>query len=326
MLAGIVGRAKADGGLRARLVPWALAVGREYMRARHLGGGASRKLALQYHTARWLVLRKLRPLMGLDRLRFIGSGGAALHHDIALTLEAADITVLEGYGLTECSPVVTCNTESRRRFGTVGLPIPGVKVRLGDDGELLVHGPNVMRGYYHDAAATAATIHDGWLGTGDIASIDPDGFVRITDRKKELFKTSGGKFVAPARVESAILRSVFVYQVLVFGAGKPHPAALVSPNWPIVRRELNIPSEMPTAQAAQLPQVVDFIRREVVTQTGDLGPYEQIRLVGILPRDLTVEDGELSPTLKVRRRIIEERYASLMESVYRTQPELAAAG
>lgn len=326
MLAGIVGRSRAEGGLRAKLVPWALATGREYMRAQMLGKGASASQRLQYALARTLVLRKLRPLLGLDRLKFVATGSAPLHNDIALTLEAADVTVLEGYGLTECSPVVTCNTTKDRKFGTVGRAIPGVELKLGDDGELFVRGPNVMEGYYHDSVATDLTIHDGWLSTGDIAEIDSDGFVRITDRKKELFKTSGGKFVAPARVESAILRSIYVNQIMVTGAGRAHPAALVSPNWPVLRHELHIHDEVPTEQAAQLPAVTEFMTKELTTQTADLGPFEQIRLVGVLPRDLTVDDGELSPTLKIRRRVVEQRYAPLIEAVYGNKPAKVPAG
>jgi len=324
MLAGIVGRARAEGGVRSKLVPWALAAARHYMRAKISGTPPTQRQRVEYAIAKRLVLSKFRPLLGLDRLLFVGTGSAPLHIDIALTLEACDIAVLEGYGLTEASPVVTCNTVHERRFGTVGRPIPGVEVRLGDDGELLVRGPNVMQGYYHDAEATAATIHDGWLATGDIAAIDADGFVRITDRKKELFKTSGGKYIAPARVESAILRSAFVNQVMVFGANQAHPAALVSPNWPLVRQELNIPEEVPTPQAAQLPQVVDFMSKELRKRTGDLATFEQIRKAAVLPRDLTVEEGELSPTLKIRRRVVEQRYAALIAGAYEAGPAAGA--
>ncbi|MBV8949607.1 MAG: long-chain fatty acid--CoA ligase, partial [Actinobacteria bacterium] len=317
VIAGIIGKSKAEGGLKARLVPWALGVGRQYMRATLENGAAvPGTLRLQYALAKALVLKKLRPALGLDRLKFVLSGSAPLHEDVALTLAAADITILEGYGLTECSPVVSVNTPEHYRLGTVGMPIAGVDVRLADDGELLVRGPNVMKGYYHDPAATAATIHDGWLATGDIASIDADGFIRITDRKKELFKTSGGKFVAPARVESALLRSPYVSQVMVLGNGRAHPIALVSPNWPLVRRDLGIADDVSPEQAAELVKVQDFMSKEAATNSADLATYEQVRRVGVLPRDLTIADNELSPTLKVRRRVVEERYADLIEQAY----------
>jgi len=179
-----------------------------------------------------------------------------------------------------------------------------------------VRGPNVMQGYYHDPESTRTTIVDGWLHTGDIATIDAEGVVKITDRKKELFKTSGGKYIAPARVESALRRSAFVSQVLVLGAGHAHPAALVSPNWPALKAELGLDPETPTAACAAMPSVHDFLTREMIAQTADLASFEQIRWIGVLPRDLTVEDGELSPTLKVKRRVVEERYATLIEATF----------
>lgn len=316
VLLGIIATAQKAGGVRAKLVPWALGVGREYMRAKYGSRTNGSLLALQYALAHALVLKKIRPLLGLDRLVFFGSGSAPLHEDVAYTFAAADIAVLEGYGLSEASPVVTCNDPHDPKIGTVGKAIPGVELKLGEDGELLVRGPNVMQGYYHDAEATSATIIDGWLHTGDIATIDPAGVVKITDRKKELFKTSGGKYIAPARVESAIRRSAYVSQVLVMGAGQAHPAALLSPNWPALKAELGIDPEMPTAACALLPSVHEFLTREMIEQTADLASFEQIRWIGVLPRDLTIEDGELSPTLKVKRRVIEERYAALIESTF----------
>jgi len=324
-LTRIVGKAKAEGGLKARLVPWALGAGREYMRATMGGASAPPALHLQYAVAKALVLKKLRPALGLDRLKFVGSGSAPLHLDIALALAGADIMILEGYGLTECSPVVSVNQPGRYRLGTVGLPLAGVDVRLADDGELLVRGPNVMQGYYHDQQATDAMIHDGWLATGDIATIDADGFIRITDRKKELFKTSGGKFIAPARVESALLRSPYMNQVMVLGNGRPHPIALVSPNWPLVRRELSLPDDLSTTDASKAPGVREFMTGQAVANTADLATFEQIRRVGVLPRDLSIDDGELSPTLKVRRRIVEQRYAELIEETFATPASKAAA-
>jgi len=316
VLIGIKATAKKAGGVRAKLVPWALNVGRDYMRAKYGRGGKGSLLSLQYALAHALVLKKLRPMLGLDRLVFFGSGSAPLHEDIAYTFAAADISILEGYGLSEAAPVVTCNDPHDPHIGTVGKAIPGVELKLGNDGELLVRGPNVMQGYYHDPESTRTTIVDGWLHTGDIATIDAEGVVKITDRKKELFKTSGGKYIAPARVESALRRSAFVNQVLVLGAGHAHPAALVSPNWPALKAELGLDADAPTADCAMMPSVHDFLTREMIAQTADLASFEQIRWIGVLPRDLTVEDGELSPTLKVKRRVVEERYAALIETTF----------
>lgn len=316
VLAGITGKAKLHGGLQAKLVPWALETGRRYMSAktRKLKPGAS--LALQYRIAYALVLKKIRPALGLDRLRFFVSGSAPLHFDTAMTLLAAGIPIIEGYGPTECSPVITVNTFDENHYGTVGKPIPGVEIKLAADGEVLARGPNVMMGYYKNVQATAEAIEDGWYHTGDIGAIDADGFLRITDRKKELFKTSGGKFVAPSRVEGAIKRSVYVNQVMLVGDGRAHPAALVSPNWELVRVELGIPADVPVDQLVHRQDVVTFLTKEVRHNTEDLATFEQVRMIVILPRELTVEGGELSPTLKVKRRVVEARYAAEIERLY----------
>jgi long-chain acyl-CoA synthetase len=318
MLGAMVTRAKSEGGVRAKLIPWALHTGRDYMRAKHTGAPILSSLRLQYALAHVLVLKQIAPKLGLDRLEFFCSGSAPLHPDTAYTFLGADIKIVEGYGLTECSPVVTCTIPGQAKVGTVGKAIAGVELTLAADGELLVRGPNVMQGYYHDDAATANVMDNGWFHTGDIASIDPDGNVRITDRKKELFKTSGGKFVAPARVESAILRSPYINQVMVTGNGRPHPAALVAPNWPLVRKELDLSDAATSEELSRRSDVHAFLQREVMTLTADLGSFEQIRWIGVLPRDLTIDDGELSPTQKIKRRIVEERYADLIERVFAT--------
>ena len=316
VLAGIVTMAKNEGGLKARLVPWALRVGRDYMRAVHLGPPPSLGLRTQFALAHTLVLRKLRPLLGLDRLRFFCSGSAPLHLDISYTLLAADIEILEGYGPTECSPVVTENRHDINHIGTVGKPLPNLDLRIAEDGEILVRGPNVMLGYYRDPEATAAALEGGWYHTGDIGEIDAEGYVRITDRKKEVFKTSTGKFVAPSRVEAAIKRSIYISQAIVVGNGRSHPAALIAPNWELVRKELGIQDGVASDAMAKREDVCAFVVSEVVSHTADLAKFEQIRHVALLPRDLTIEDGELSPTLKVRRRIVEHRYAELIDQAY----------
>lgn len=317
VLAGTVGKAKREGGLKAKLVPWALHAGRDYMRAKLFGPPPSLALRSQYLLAHALVLRKLRPLLGLDRLRFFCSGSAPLHLDVALTFAAADITILEGYGPTECSPVISVNRLDSNRYGTVGKPLPDVELRLEPDGEICVRGPNVMLGYYQDPDATGVAIPDGWYHTGDIGEFDADGYLKITDRKKEVFKTSQGKFIAPSRVEASLKRSIYLNQAIVTGNGRPYPAALVAPNWELVTKELGIPNGIPTEELARRADVRTFVESEVRAHTADLAKFEQIRRVAILPRDLTIEDGELSPTLKVRRRVVEARYAGLIEEAYR---------
>ncbi len=316
VLAGITTKAKLHGGLQAKLVPWALHVGRDYMSARTRKQNPGLKLDLQYAIAHALVLRKLRPLLGLDRLKFFVSGSAPLHFDTAMTLLAMGIPIVEGYGPTECSPVITVNTFSNNHYNTVGKPIPGVEIRIAADGEVLARGPNVMMGYYKNEAATREVMEDGWYHTGDIGEIDAEGFLHITDRKKELFKTSGGKFVAPSRVEAAIKRSVYVNQVMLVGDSRPHPIALISPDWALVRTELGIPDSVSIDELRTRPDVVHLLTREVHTNTADLAKFEQVRRIIILPRELSVESGELSPTLKVKRRVVEAKYAPDIDRLY----------
>ena len=325
MLAGITAKAKGHGGLQAKLVPWALETGRAYMSAKTRKQEPGASLTLQYRIAHLLVLRKIRPALGLDRLQFMVSGSAPLHFDTAMAMRGADIEIVEGYGPTECSPVITANAHQDNHYGTVGKPIPGVEIKLAEDGEILARGPNVMLGYYKNPVATAEVITDGWYHTGDIGAIDDEGFLRITDRKKELFKTSGGKFVAPSRVEAAIKRSVYVNQVMLVGDSRPHPAALVSPNWDLVRTELGISSTTPVSQLIGRKDVVEFMTREVRDNTSDLAKFEQVRKIGILPHELTVEDGDLSPTLKVKRRVVEQKYAGLIEQLYAHMPSASPA-
>ncbi len=315
LIAGIIGNARAAGGMRRGLVPWALAVGTAYQRAVR-GGGAGPRLRAQHAIAHKLVLGKIPVTLGLDRLVYFVSGSAPLHRDTALTLAAMGFTVLEGYGLTETSPVVTVNRPADNVLGTVGVPIRDVQVRIADDGEVLVKGPSVMLGYYHLPGEDQPFTPDGWFQTGDIGMLDEAGHLSITDRKRELFKTSGGKWIAPSRIETAIKRSIYIGQAMVFGNNQPHPAALVAPNWELVRAKLDLPATMTTAEMANHPGIRELMQREVRAQTSDLARYEHVERVAILPRDPTIEDGELSPTLKIKRRVVEQRYAELMTRAY----------
>jgi long-chain acyl-CoA synthetase len=319
VLAGIQGKAKAAGGLQARLVPWALAIGRDYAAATVEGRKASVTISLQYAIAQKLVLSKIRPTIGLDRLAFFVSGSAPLHRDIALTFAGIGIPISEGYGLTETSPIVTANPPAAIRYGSVGKPVDDVSVKLASDGEILVKGPNVMQGYYH-VSAEQPFDEDGWFKTGDVGELDDDGYLFITDRKKELIKTSAGKYIAPGRVEAALKRSIYIGQCFVIGDGRPFPLALVAPNWDLVRKDFHVPPEVSNAAVVLRTDVRDFITKEVVDKSADLASFEQVRKVALLPRDLTIADGELSPTLKVKRRVVEQRYADLIESAYKGLP------
>lgn len=315
VLAGITARAHADGGLQARLVPWALTTGREHARARADDRSPPLLLALRYAFARRLVLRKLKAALGLDRISHLVSGSAPLQRDTALTFAGAGIPVCEGYGLTETSPVVSVNRVPAVRYGSVGKPLPGVEVRIAEDGEILVRGPNVMRGYYR-REDDVPFIDREWFCTGDIGRLDADGYLWIVDRKNDLFKTSGGKWVSPARLEAAIKRSPLVGQAVVVGANRPHPAVLIAPAWEVLRREHGLPGDAATADIAAREDVRAHVVAEVVRTTAELASFEQVRRVAVLPRDLTLEDGELSPTLKIKRRVVEARYAQLVEAAF----------
>ena len=325
ILGGIVGSARAEGGLKAKLVPRALGVARESMLARVENRKPGGMLPLQYALAQRLVFSKIKSAIGLDRLAFFSSGSAPLHRDIALTFAGMGLPICEGYGLTETAPVLTVNRWDGIRYGSVGKPIPGVEIKLAPDGEILARGPNVMRGYYNLPAEHPFT-SDGWFMTGDIGEIDADGYLFITDRKKELIKTSAGKYIAPGRVEAALKRSIYVGQCFIIGEGRPYPIALVCPNWDLVRKDFAIPAEVPTAVIAARSDVREVVSREVRAKTADLGSFEQIRRVALLPRDLTIEDGELSPTMKVKRRVVEKKFADVIESAYApASKELATA-
>ncbi len=317
VLAGVEGQALEAGGLKRRLVPWALVVGREYARATALGGGASAVRNLQYRIANFLVLRKVRRALGLERMQFLSSGSAPLHTDTAMTFLAIGVPIMQGYGLTETSPVTSVSRLSANEYGAVGRPITGVDVRIGADGEVLVRGRNVMQGYYRDSEATAIAVEGGWLHTGDVGEIDASGFLRITDRKGEIFKTDNGKWIAPARLEANIKRSIFVAQAMVTGHGRPFPIALICPHWTLVRLELpNVPADLGPGAMAARPDVRAFLTREVRKQTSDLASFEQVRRIVIVPHEFSVERGELSPAMKIKRRIVEERYAPEIAQVY----------
>jgi len=324
VLAGIKGKALKAGGLQGKLISWGMRVAREWAFANTFGGGASPALRAEYAVAKRLVLKKICKNLGLDRMRLLTSGSAALHIDTAMTFLGLGIPIMQGYGMTETSPVITASCLAANEFGAVGKPIAGVEVRIAEDGEVLTRGRHVMQGYYREPEATAAVLDpDGWMHTGDIGEIDAKGFLRITDRKREVFKTDTGKWISPARIESAIKRSMYVAQAMVVGNGRPYPIALICPNWDLLRVKLELPSDAGPEQLAQRDDVADFMRAEVRKQTNDLATYEQIRLITILPREFSVETGELSPAMKIKRRVVESRYAAEIDRAY--GPDLHAA-
>ena len=305
--------------LRQRIFHWALGVGRRTSRLAREGKPLPVGLRLQHAVADRLVFSKLRAAMG-GRLRFCVSGGAPLSAEIAEFFHAAGILVLEGYGLTETCPILASNHLDAFKFGTVGRPFPGVEVRIAEDGEIVARGPNIARGYYGKPEETVAVFGpDGWFHTGDVGEIDAQGFLRITDRKKDLIKTSGGSYVAPQHIENLLKGDPFISQALVEGDRRPYPVALITLNpdeLAKVARERGL-DKKPPAELVRDAAILDRVRRTVDGVNVHLASYAQVKRFAILPADFTQDGGELTPTLKVKRRDVRTKYADVIESMYR---------
>jgi long-chain acyl-CoA synthetase len=314
-------KAEEKGERQAAIARWAMDVAKQWAEAASEGRNAGVVLNLKHKVADALVYSRLREALG-GRVRALVSGGAPLAPELARFFYGAGMPIYQGYGLTESSPVITCNTPRANRLGSVGRPIPGVSVRIAEDGEILASGPNVMRGYYNRPAETVEALETDvegrvWLRTGDVGYLDPDGYLFITDRKKDLIKTSGGKYVAPQPIENTIKRSQYVNQVVVIGDGRKFPAALIVPHMDALRayaRRQGIVAE--ESELVRRPEIVNLIEKEVESLTTDLSQYEKIKAVLLLPSELTVEGGELTPTLKVKRRVVVEKNKEQIERLY----------
>ncbi|MFZ1700041.1 MAG: long-chain fatty acid--CoA ligase [Pyrinomonadaceae bacterium] len=310
--------AAQSGRVKEMIFDWAVDVAKEYASLMERGEPIPIALAAKHGIADTIVFAKLREFFG-GRLRFCITGGAALSDNIYLIFTGAGISIMQGYGLTETSPVISSNNPTAVKVGTVGRPIRNVEVRIGSDGEIEVTGPGVMAGYYHKEEATkAAFTDDGWLRTGDIGEIDAEGFLKITDRKKELFKTSGGKYIAPSPIEQMIRGSRFVNQVVLVGNERKFPGALIVPNFEMLEsyaklKELDISSP---AEFCVHPRIIDLITRQIAAMTPTLSQYERVKKFALLEHELTVETGELTPTLKVKRRVVDEKYRDLIDELY----------
>lgn len=314
----IVKKGTSAGGWRSSLFNWALGVGQRYAEFADKGETVPPLLEIQQEVASRLVFSKWREGVG-GRLRFFVSGGAALSPVLSYSFLGAGVKILQGYGMTETC-VVSANRPEDNRVGSVGLPFPGVDVKVDADGEILVRGPNVMSGYYNHPSETAAVFtEDGWFKTGDVGRMDERGHLYITDRKKELFKLSNGKYVAPQLVESLIKQSQYVSQVVVVGAGRKQPAALIVPDWEALSSALPTPqAEEHTQRVAwsKSPEAVKLVQRDVSELTKMLHDYERVRRVALLSEDFSIDGGELTPTLKVKRRVIDEKYSAVIDEIY----------
>jgi long-chain acyl-CoA synthetase len=284
------------------------------------GRAVSPLVSVQWALANAIVLRKLHAALGLDRLRFFVSGGAALPRETGEFFHSVGLVLLEGYGLTETSPVVSVNRPERFKLGTIGPPAPGVEVRIGDAGEILVRGPNVMQGYHNKPEDTAAAFTaDGWFRTGDVGTMDDDGYITITDRLKDLLVLANGKNVAPQPIEGLLKASPYISQAVVLGDGKQTVTALIVPTWERLRdwaahSGMDLPEDR--AAIAANADVRKLMRAEIARVTADLAEYEKVTRFTLLDHELTVEDGQLTPTLKVRRKVVLERYAREIAAMY----------
>ncbi len=318
--ARIVDAVAAAPRARQGLFAWAVGVGHAAATARLAGREPGALTRLQLPMADRLVLSKIRARTG-GRLRFVVSGSAPLGRDVAEFLFAIGLPVLEGYGLTETSPALTANPLEAPRLGSVGRGLPSVQLQIADDGEILARGPNVMVGYYDNPEATAAAIRDGWFHTGDIGQLDADGYLSITDRKKELLVTAGGKNVAPQPIEALLKRDAIVAEAVLIGDRQRFVAALLIPDFALLEQRLSGGSAGVSREALVGRDDVRELFQPIVDRANsELASFEQVKAFVLLPAEFTVEGGELTPTLKVRRRVVADRWQDVIEAIYAAPP------
>jgi long-chain acyl-CoA synthetase len=305
-----------EGGLKKAIFNWAIKVGEKMRAAERSGRQPGFLLQRQYAFADQKVLSKIRNLFG-GRIRLAVSGAAPINPEILRFFDAAGVLVLEGWGMTETSTAATISTPEDFKVGTIGKPFPGCEVKIAEDGEILVKGPNVFQGYHKNPEATAETIVNGWLHTGDIGEIEPDGFIKITGRKKDIIITAGGKNITPANLEAEIKQHPLVSQCVVVGDRRPYLVALVTldPEEAVkYAQENNLPED--PAQLAQNPDVKAAIEAHVDKINQNFARVEQVKKITILPHDLSQESGELTPTLKVKRAVVAQKHGDAIEQLY----------
>ena len=314
----VVGTAREGGALKAGIFAWAMGVGRACSALEQRGESPGGWLALRRALADRLVFRKLRDRFG-GRLRFFVSGSAPLSRDLAEFFHAAGVLILEGYGLTESSAASFVNRPERYRFGTVGLPLPGTEVRIAEDGEIHLRGRGILRGYHNLPEATREVLDEGWLRTGDIGAVDEQGFLTITDRKKDLIKTSGGKYVAPQLLEGKLKAlCLYVSQVVVHGDGRSYCSALITFDAEALQKWASVNGHVGSyAELAAHPAAGALLQPFIDQLNAGLPGYAAIRKFAVLAADLTVEGGDLTTSLKVKRKAVEQKHRRVLDSLYR---------
>ncbi len=302
---------------KQKIFNWAISVGEDYHVARKTENGVPVGLKLKHKLADKLVFSKIREKTG-GRLRFFVSGGAALARELGVFFEAVGILILEGYGLTESSPVIAVNRPYNYKFGTVGHTMPGVEVKIAPDGEILAYGPNIMSGYYKNKEETEKTVKNGWLHTGDIGVFDAEGFLMITDRKKSLFKTTGGKYIAPTPIENMFLGSKYIDQFIIVGDRRMFITALIVPDFEALKEyaDAHRITYKDPIELTQMKQIYEMLEKDLGQFQRKLAGYEKVRKFTILEKPFTVEGGEMTPSLKLKRKVIESRYTNLIDEMY----------
>lgn len=314
----VLAQVEAGSPLKKAFFSWAVAVGKEVSRHIQQGEAIPVKLVLQRELATWLVFRKLRNRLG-GRLKFCVSGGAPLSSEIGEFFHAAGILILEGYGLTETTAAINCNTPQDFKFGSVGKPVAGVEEKVAEDGEILVRGALVFQGYYKNPEGTKEVLsEDGWFKTGDIGEIDESGFLKITDRKKDIIVTASGKNIAPQNIENLIKTVPVISQVMIYGDRKKYLAALVTLNPDEIRKYAQS-QKIPFHNYKELiknPKIYSYVKKAIEEKNRTLASYETVKRFTILDNDFTQETGELTPTLKVKRKFVSQKYKEILEQMY----------
>ncbi len=321
MYARVLEKVRRSPRIRQKIFAWGIETGKQLTPYRLKREQGPFWLRMEFALADRLVFHKIKERLG-GRLRYFISGGAPLSRKIAEFFYAAGVTILEGYGLTETSPVITANRHDKIRFGTIGPALPGVEVKIAEDGEILTRSPSVMKGYFKNETATRESIDpEGWFHTGDIGEIDEEGFVRITDRKKDLIVTSGGKNIAPQYIESLLLSDDYFSQVMVYGDRRKYLTALVVPAFETLSKYFREKGVTFSSRQEMLhdPRTYDFLMSRVIRKQRTMARFEQLKKIALLDHEWTQEAGELTPTLKIRRKVITKRYFDLLDALYENE-------